>query len=187
MSETTSAAAATEARPETPSLPETSRPELLEQLHTLLAGLDAGPDSLEAGLSELEREHEGIVHSELIWLLSHLRFTAVEARRHWEEILRHRESMRERLGGGVDLRVALVSYFVEVNRQPADAVGGSHATQGRRFDFSHHTTGKPEPAEGPVPRVHQSESVVSDPGALVVALRDQLTELQIRPFRSVHY
>jgi hypothetical protein len=52
----------------------------------------------------------------LIHLLSHLRFTPVEARRHWESILEHRGRMGRRLGKEVDLRAALVSYFVEVNR-----------------------------------------------------------------------
>jgi diguanylate cyclase (GGDEF)-like protein len=115
MDETTIATDARET--EIATLTEDSKPELLEKLHTLLAEMDTGRESLEVGLFKLEREHQGLVYSELIWLLSHLRFTAAEATRHWQQVLRHRDSMRERLGGQVDLRVALVSYFVEVNRQ----------------------------------------------------------------------
>ena len=65
----------------------------------------------------MEREYGDSVYSELIYLLSHLRFEAAEARQYWGEIVAHRDSMEKRLGKPLDLRVALVSYFVEVNRK----------------------------------------------------------------------
>ena len=96
---------------------EESKTEIVEDLHSLLAGLDVRSDTLVDQVHELEQEHGGAVYSELIYLLCHLRFRASEAKPHWKLILEHRESMKKRLGSPVDLRVALVSYFVEVNRQ----------------------------------------------------------------------
>jgi diguanylate cyclase (GGDEF)-like protein len=93
------------------------QPEILDDLHSLLAGLDTGDDKLEADVRALELSHGDVVYSELICLLSHLKFPPSEAKPHWDRIVRHRDSMRERLGGAVDFRVALVSYFVQVNRQ----------------------------------------------------------------------
>jgi diguanylate cyclase (GGDEF)-like protein len=93
------------------------RPEVLEDLHALLVGLDREPETLAEDVRELERCHGEDVYGELIYLLSHLSFPASQARPHWQLIVQHRASMQDRLGQKVDLRVALVSYFVEVNRQ----------------------------------------------------------------------
>jgi len=90
---------------------------LLEALHAIVHRDDIGLDALPAELDELARLHGAPVHGELIYLLSHLRFAPDEARRHWDRILAHRESMRSKLAQEVDLRVALVSYFVEVARK----------------------------------------------------------------------
>ena len=92
-------------------------PELVESLYKLLYLVDLGSRDLAPQLKELERGSGDQVYSELIYLLSHLRYTASEARDHWRRIVDHRETMQRRMGVPVDLRVALVSYFVEVNRQ----------------------------------------------------------------------
>ena len=91
--------------------------ELLEKLYELLYRVDLGSPNLVNGLNTLEAKYGEAVYSDLIYLLSHLAFPANEARRHWRQILTHRDSMQDRLGRTVDLRVALVSYFVEVNRK----------------------------------------------------------------------
>jgi diguanylate cyclase (GGDEF)-like protein len=91
--------------------------EILDELHALFAASDSGSDTLDADARKLEQRHGPVVYSELIRLLSHLNFPASEAKPHWDRIVRHRESMQDRLGEKVDLRVALVSYFLEVNRQ----------------------------------------------------------------------
>jgi diguanylate cyclase (GGDEF)-like protein len=83
----------------------------------MLYEAEPGSADLGAGLRRLERNYEDAVHSELIYLLSHLRFEEVEARSHWLRILAHRDAMQERLGATVDLRVALLSYFLEVCRK----------------------------------------------------------------------
>ena len=92
-------------------------PEIAERLYDLLYRAEMGSPQLAPELAELQRQYGDGVYSELIHLLSHLRFEADEARRTWQEIVAHRESMEKRLGKPMDLRVALVSYFVEVNRK----------------------------------------------------------------------
>ena len=57
------------------------------------------------------------MYAELLHLLAHLRFPDDEAKEHWEAVVEHRRAMEESLGTSVDISVALVSYFVHVNRQ----------------------------------------------------------------------
>ena len=92
-------------------------PELEETLYNLLYVGNAGLRGLDAALRRLEQQHGVAVYAELIHLLSHLRFTPEDAKGHWNMIIEHRDRMGRCLGKEVDLRVALVSYFVEVNRQ----------------------------------------------------------------------
>jgi diguanylate cyclase (GGDEF)-like protein len=92
-------------------------PVLSETLYDLLYRADLGQRDLGADLERLGRVHGDTVYSELIYLLSHLRLDPGEARECWEGVVTHRGSMQERLGTDLDLRVALVSYFLEVNRK----------------------------------------------------------------------
>ena len=71
----------------------------------------------DAALSTIADKHGPAAYAELLFMLTHLRFVPMEARMHWEAITRHREMMGSRLGAPVDLRVGLISYFIEVNRQ----------------------------------------------------------------------
>jgi diguanylate cyclase (GGDEF)-like protein len=91
--------------------------ELVETVHSLLLQNDLDAPRFAEMLDRLERRHGGGVYVELLFILSHLRFTPEEARRHWEAIQKHRATMRDRLATSVDLRVALVSYFLEINKK----------------------------------------------------------------------
>jgi diguanylate cyclase (GGDEF)-like protein len=90
--------------------------ELTDTLYDLVCGDDPGGSAFETELARMETRNGNRVYSELFHLLCHLRFDPDEAKRHWERITEHRTSMQQRLGTAVDLRVALTSYFVEVNR-----------------------------------------------------------------------
>jgi len=92
-------------------------PEFVDQLYDFLEGLESRADTMAEDVAALVEEHGEVIYSELIYTLSHLRFDEAEARPHWEQILSHRQSMLDRLGAPVDLRVALASYFLEVNRK----------------------------------------------------------------------
>ena len=78
---------------------------------------DQKTETLTAQLKRLEKRFGRSVYSELIHLLSHLPFEPDVARQHWNQIVRHRDSMQRRMGTPVDMRVALLSYFVEVHRK----------------------------------------------------------------------
>jgi diguanylate cyclase (GGDEF)-like protein len=92
-------------------------PALVESLYDLLDTVDPASPALLDGIATLESRYHDAVYSELLYLLSHLRFEPAEARSHWDRILEHRERTRGPDGEPVDVRVALVSYFVEVNRK----------------------------------------------------------------------
>ena len=57
------------------------------------------------------------VYAALLLILTNLGFEESEARRNWEEILKHRRALGQSLGRTVGLRVAVLDYFVNVNRQ----------------------------------------------------------------------
>ncbi len=57
------------------------------------------------------------VYAALLLILTGLAFDESEARRHWEEILRHRRALGQSLQRDLGLRVAVLDYFVNVNRQ----------------------------------------------------------------------
>jgi len=57
------------------------------------------------------------VYAALLLILTRLGSEESEARRHWEEILKHRRALGQSLGRTVGLRVAVLDYFVNVNRQ----------------------------------------------------------------------
>lgn len=53
----------------------------------------------------------------LLFTTAHLKFSARTASRHWKSILLHWEEMGRMMKKDVDLRVALLDYFVDVNRR----------------------------------------------------------------------
>jgi diguanylate cyclase (GGDEF)-like protein len=91
-------------------------PELVEKLYEILYAPDMQGAELDVELQKLEQTYHDAVYAELIHLLSHLRFEPKEAKQHWQKIVGHRDVVQSCLGSRVDLRVALVSYFVQVNR-----------------------------------------------------------------------
>jgi len=87
--------------------------------------LEADPPQEERLLADFERDAEVLgdrepahpLYSTIIYILTHLTFSEPEARRHWQRIVAHRARLRVQLGREVGLRVALLDYFVNVNRE----------------------------------------------------------------------
>ncbi|HYS77762.1 MAG TPA: GGDEF domain-containing protein, partial [Candidatus Dormibacteraeota bacterium] len=64
------------------------------------------------------RTQSGIqVYTALLLILTGLAFEESEARRHWEEILKHRRALGQSLQRDIGLRIAVLDYFVNVNQQ----------------------------------------------------------------------
>lgn len=91
--------------------------ELVETLHQLVRQVDPSSSGLDGELERLESSYGAAVYSELIFLLCHLRFSGPEAKISWQRIVAHREDLEQRLASFVDLRVALASYFLQVDRR----------------------------------------------------------------------
>jgi diguanylate cyclase (GGDEF)-like protein len=97
----------------------TSTDETLALRQSLLHFLEAKPPD-EAGLmARVEKDSlEGReVFSALLSILTHLSFQESEARKHWRRVLAHRDLLRMELGRDPGLRVALLDYFVNINRE----------------------------------------------------------------------
>lgn len=96
-------------------------PELAIRLRSELAGLLCSVglegNALQPGIRELEARFGAVVYSMAVHRLAHLSFEPEEAKRHWERIFEHRAEMQRRLGSAIDVRVALLDYFVQVHRE----------------------------------------------------------------------
>ena len=97
--------------------PQSWNPDLVVELQGLLLAGRGAQGDLDRELEALVERYGETVYAELIYLLSHLRFEPGEASVHWRAIVELRRGMQRRLEGRIDLRVALVSYFLEVHRQ----------------------------------------------------------------------
>ena len=85
----------------------------------LLKLLESDPPHEERLLAELQRHPVGDqpIYACLLSILTHLSFSEAEAYRHWRRIQAHRDRLRASLRRDVGLRVALLDYFVNVNRE----------------------------------------------------------------------
>lgn len=90
---------------------------VVERVAELAGGTALTSASLEESVARLEAHFGRRVYSELIFLMAHLWFEPDEATEHWSRILSLKRDMEEALGDPVDVRVALVRYFVNVTRK----------------------------------------------------------------------
>jgi diguanylate cyclase (GGDEF)-like protein len=91
-------------------------PRLRQSLLRLLA---ATARNEERFLRALERRAAtgGPLYSTLLFVLAHLSFTEPEAERHFQRVLVHRDTLRRDLGRDPGLRVAVLDYFQNVDRE----------------------------------------------------------------------
>jgi diguanylate cyclase (GGDEF)-like protein len=68
-------------------------------------------------LEAVTRESGLGAHAALLLILTRLAFDEDEARRHWEAILAHRDTLAAALGRDPGVRVALLDYFTNLNRR----------------------------------------------------------------------
>ncbi len=68
-------------------------------------------------MDELGREWGPEAYSVLFFVLAHLEFTASKAREHWDRVLTQWEQLNASVPDGVDLRVAVLHYFLRIQRK----------------------------------------------------------------------
>jgi diguanylate cyclase (GGDEF)-like protein len=57
------------------------------------------------------------LYGDLIYTLTHLRFSEGQARSHWENILKHKLELAAKLGRNVGIRVSLLDYFTNLQQK----------------------------------------------------------------------
>ncbi len=75
-----------------------------------------------AVLDEMKRRRGGAFYSDLLFALTHQYFPTEQAEKLWEQILKHKWWMSERLGRNVGLQVAALDYLSNVERLLDDAL-----------------------------------------------------------------
>ena len=93
----------------------TWRSELSQRLFDLLNAGEGDSAEFEEAVPPLVEEYGDDAYSELLFLLSHLTFEPGEAKDHWHRIVEHRARMATAMQSTVDLRVAMVSYLVDIH------------------------------------------------------------------------
>ncbi len=93
-----------------------SEADLQQRIKLALAEDPSNEQEILLELERLRRNSTADFYVDLFHVLVHYDFTPEEAVQHWEEILRHNEMMRDRLGRAVSFRVALLDYFISQNR-----------------------------------------------------------------------
>ena len=68
---------------------------------------------MEAGFSDKTTS----LYGDLIYTLTHLRFSEGQARSHWENILKHKLELSSKLGRNVGIRVSLLDYFTNLQQK----------------------------------------------------------------------
>lgn len=90
---------------------------LVSKLQRLLFKPKVKAKEFASSIDALEQKHGDVVYVELLQLLTHLQFKPQQARQHWMAIVDLQKLMHKRLRSPVDVMVALVNYFVDVNRK----------------------------------------------------------------------
>jgi diguanylate cyclase (GGDEF)-like protein len=93
------------------------RARIADRLIALLEEKPRGSGAWREKGAELERIYGPDVYSVLLFLLTHLDFRPEKARVHWLRVLTQFERLEARLPEGVDLRVALLHYFVRTQKK----------------------------------------------------------------------
>jgi diguanylate cyclase (GGDEF)-like protein len=86
----------------------------------IIALLEQGATDLDGwrrAMCALEKETGLEVYTVLLFVLTHLEFAREKAREHWERILRQWQQLNDTVPGKVDLRVAVLQYFLRSQRK----------------------------------------------------------------------
>jgi diguanylate cyclase (GGDEF)-like protein len=73
-------------------------------------------EELDREMAVLARVRGDVVFAELIFLLTDLKLDPAQARAHWLQVRRHRTTLATHLSHLPDIRVVLMSYFLDVHR-----------------------------------------------------------------------
>ncbi len=74
-------------------------------------------DAIARRVERMAQGHGDAFYTGLLYMLVHLEFAPKAARAQWKEVLRHHENLGGKLGRPLDLRVALLDYFLSWNRK----------------------------------------------------------------------
>ena len=99
-------------------------PTNLEVQNKLITLLNKSLDEkkLMRGLTALEKNYKSALYSNLLSVLSNLYFRENSARKHWDNILVHKDELESIFHRDIDLRVALLDYFLAKSKKMKNPV-----------------------------------------------------------------
>jgi diguanylate cyclase (GGDEF)-like protein len=113
------------ANPQTPAVdPQASGPsdwwldrQVAHDLYPIVRRSYLSGDQLDTELASLASAHGDVVFAELIFMLAQLKLDPAQAHYHWMNIREHRAALARLLEHPPDIRVVLMSYFLDVHRR----------------------------------------------------------------------
>ena len=88
-----------------------------ERIIDMLEDAPDTPAGWRDAMARLARQSGPEVYPALLFVLTQLDFENAPAREHWDRILRQWETLNRRVPEGVDLRVAVLQYFLRSQRK----------------------------------------------------------------------
>lgn len=87
----------------------------------IVSTLHSHPDAEEFIISEIISKHcgnvEGDIFSEFFSILTHINVSEEQARLYWQQVINHRIKISKKLGRDIGFRVALLDYFLNINKK----------------------------------------------------------------------
>lgn len=90
---------------------------MLGEINKLLIQCSRDSETFADRVDRLAKKYSNDIYPQLIFVTAHLEFGVQTAKKHLQEVLRHWQSMQNNLKRDIDFRVALLDYFVDVNRK----------------------------------------------------------------------
>jgi diguanylate cyclase (GGDEF)-like protein len=87
------------------------------RINTLLVRHSREMEKLAGQVDRLVEKFGDDVYPRLIFTTAHLEFTKRTAKKHWRQILDHWAGMQKHLKRDLDFRVALLDYFIHINKR----------------------------------------------------------------------
>jgi diguanylate cyclase (GGDEF)-like protein len=89
----------------------------LDLINEIFSEDDSGEEKMLATAESLYKSGEKNIYARLIHVMCHLRLSPADAKKTWENILLHRDTIEKKLGRNTGFRVALLDYFVNESRE----------------------------------------------------------------------
>src|SRR4051794_2426031 len=111
------ARAAAQKRKPQPPISVSSRDKIDEEIFKVLSGPSLNSNASVRRIEALGKRYGGLFYVRLLWTLAHVHLDERMAPIHWANIVERRDDLARKMESDIDVRVALVDYFLQTNKR----------------------------------------------------------------------